>query len=325
MNYDYVRAPKAITPCPLCGQSSFEPLASIDRYNMGIATVGCRSCGLIQTNPRLTTEALNEFYRRSYREFYERVIQPSENYVRANLKDVRLTESVAFMRHRELVRDTGVVLDVGCSEGALFAALRKSGFSGTLVGVEPNTEFRAYTASIHGANVYPTEFDLPEALQGKIDLAVINHVLEHLIDPVATLARLRQFIQPGGHLYVDVPNAERYRSVNDLHIAHIYHFTMSSLRSTLSAAGFDLVDIEAYLPINHPPSLRAIARPRAQHRQPVPADAAAAQMNQTCWKQVVRINRQRHRLALRRFLRQSSTLMYLYRKFRGVVGVQDQP
>lgn len=320
MKYDYASAPKALTPCPLCGQTSFETLACVDRYTMGISTVGCRACGLIQTNPRLTAEGLNDFYRWSYREFYQGVTQPSEVYVQANQKDVRLAQTVAFLRAAAVVEESGVVLDVGCSEGSLFSAMRKANFDGTLVGIEPNAEFRVYAASRYGATVYPTEFELPDSFKHGVDLIVINHVLEHLIDPVASLRHLRRFVKPAGHVYVDVPDAERYASVNDLHLAHIYHFTTTSLGATLIAGEFDIVSIERHQPIGHPPSLRAIARPRRAAAPFAPERTLIDDgAERTAWPQLTRINRQRHSIALRRFLRRSAALVSLYGKARTFV------
>jgi SAM-dependent methyltransferase len=44
-----------------------------------------------------------------------------------------------------------------------------------------------------------------ESLQGQPDLVIVAHVLEHLSDPRALLAEIRDVLSPQGLLYVEVP------------------------------------------------------------------------------------------------------------------------
>lgn len=292
-SFDYGGAAKESTACPLCGAADFESLAAIDRYGMGLATVGCRGCGLVQTQPHLTPAAFAAFYRDDYRAYYQGVVEPSDAYVRQTNKGARLDATVAWLKGAGLFDEGCAVLDVGCSEGTLFKALRAGGFAGPLFGVEPNAAFRAYAAQQHGAEIVASEEAMPDAWRGRINVATMIHVLEHVADPVATLARLRGLLAPGGHVYVDVPDVAQYASVNDLHIAHVVHFGATTLAATIAAAGLGTVRIEAHRPPGHPPSLRAVATALAG----VPADGAGG--DRTGWEQLRRINRQRFRLALK--------------------------
>ena len=341
-SFDYAAAAKESVACPLCGTADFEPMAGIDRYAMGLATVGCRGCGLIQTNPRLTAAELATFYRLHYRSYYQGVDEPSQAYVRQMHKDARLEATVRFLAEGGALADGAAVLDVGCSEGTFFAALRRGGFVGRLLGVEPNPAFRAYAAARHGAETVADEADLPPAWRGTIGLVAMIHVLEHVADPVATLARLRGFLAADGLLYVDVPDAAEYGTLNDLHIAHIYHFGEATLRATLAAAGFAVVRLEAHRPAHHPRSLRALARPLA-HPDSAAADLPAAAISaedapagealagdapagaapadaagdvRAGWLQVRRIDRKRHRRALKRVLRSALAQSRLFQALR---------
>lgn len=260
---------------------------------MGLATVGCTACGLPQTNPRLTRAALDDFYRTSYRRFYQGVVAPDEAYVKARRKDERMAALAATLVARGLAGPATTVLDVGCSEGALFDALRAAGVGGAFAGVEPNAEFRRYTAERHGAAVVASEFELPERLHGTIGLVTLIHVLEHLESPVASLARLRAFTRDGGALYVDVPDAAAYGSVNDLHIAHVFHYTEATLRATVEAAGWTVEWLERHAPPHHPKSVRVVARP-GPARSPHDIDDRSA------WPPLRAIERDRWRLALKR-------------------------
>ena len=303
--FDYAGAAKESVPCPLCGQGGFEPLASIDRYGMGLSTVGCRSCGLVQTQPRLTAQGFADFYRDDYRAYYQGVVEPSDDYVRQMRKGARLEATAAFLRDAGALDGSLAVLDVGCSEGTLFKALREAGFAGPLFGVEPNETFAAFATAQRGAEIVASEADMPAHWRCRVGVATMIYVLEHVAYPVATLATLRGLLAPVGHVYVDVPDVAAYSSLNDLHIAHVFHFSATTLHRTLAAAGLHALRLEAHRPPGHPPSLRAIAVAAASA-----AAGAASRLevpepgcDTTGWAQVRRIDRLRHRLAFKRAMR----------------------
>ncbi|RYH36654.1 MAG: class I SAM-dependent methyltransferase [Alcaligenaceae bacterium] len=242
--------------CPLCGADDFDVLATTDRHLLGLRTVGCTTCGLLQTNPRPDAAALKVFYEQHYRNVYQGVAKPDASYVANYRKDTRLRYTANYLLDALDLRDDSILLDYGCGEGSLFAALRASGFRGKLAGVEPNPEFARYAAALGNADV---KAELSSF--NRLDAVVLNHVLEHLVDPIGVLAEIRCRLVKGGLLYVDVPDADRYESVSDLHLAHVLHFTSRTLRTTLKAAGFDIVVCEPHDPPHHPHSLRALARP----------------------------------------------------------------
>jgi len=57
-------------PCCVCGGENFELLSEKDRYGLYVPVVICKDCGLIQTNPRMTQDAYNQFYELEYRKLY---------------------------------------------------------------------------------------------------------------------------------------------------------------------------------------------------------------------------------------------------------------
>jgi SAM-dependent methyltransferase len=74
-------------------------------------------------------------------------------------------------------------------------------------------------------------------VSGKFGLITLIHALEHILDPVATLRRLRGLLAPQGVLFVQVPDC----GVNayDLVITdHLSHFTIQGLPRLMERAGF---------------------------------------------------------------------------------------
>jgi SAM-dependent methyltransferase len=255
---------------------------------LGLLTVGCRSCGLIQTNPRPSAAGLQTFYALHYRQLYQGVHGPSDGYIAEFHKAERLRYTATYLMKALALTDSSVLLDYGCGEGSLFVALRQAGFGGRLLGVEPNANFARFAAEQGRAEVFPSL----DAFEG-IDAVVINHALEHLADPVGLLRDIARCLAPAGCLYVDVPDAERYTHVGDLHLAHILHFTGRTLPALVNAAGFKLLSCEPHEPPHHPFSLRLRAQPderAASESRPCNAETEAG-----TWQQLRALNARRWR------------------------------
>ena len=75
----------------------------------------------------------------------------------------------------------------------------------------------------------------------QFELIRMNHVLEHLNDPVRHLDQIVHWLAPGGLLYVEVPNIETYCRDKSrgrmFHYAHIFNFNPWTLRACAGLAG----------------------------------------------------------------------------------------
>ena len=86
------------------------------------------------------------------------------------------------------------------------------------------------------------------------DVIVMGFVLEHVDDPDLILKRYRQFLKPGGKMYVAVPNAKSMNrrmglelgliddiyslNANDIALGHKRQFCLDTLRATVRNAGY---------------------------------------------------------------------------------------
>ena len=92
-------------------------------------------------------------------------------------------------------------------------------------------------------HLYTSEVD---DIQDSFDLIVLSQSLEHVIDPVATLATLRTKLTPKGVLLIQVPNARL--NVFDLLVAdHRSHFDPRTLAETARRAGFKHVAVSEWV------------------------------------------------------------------------------
>ncbi|HEU4979501.1 MAG TPA: methyltransferase domain-containing protein, partial [Solirubrobacteraceae bacterium] len=94
---------------------------------------------------------------------------------------------------------------------------------------------------------------------GSLDAVTLWHVLEHLDDPAAALARLAPWLCPGGVLLAGVPNRASAQALLGgerwLHWdvpRHRTHFTPRGLRALLRRSGFEVAR-ESHVLLEHNP------------------------------------------------------------------------
>ena len=156
-------------------------------------------------------------------------------------------ERIARLKRERHLAERGAFLDFGASRGVMLDTVAKLLPGWKRAAVELSPSARAHLEE-RGHRAVRTLEDLPAGQT--FDWVNIDNVLEHLPDPVGTLASLRARLRPGGFVYVEVPNesflAVRYR-VNDwvrgfrkLPTAegHINLFTPRTLSRAFRAAGF---------------------------------------------------------------------------------------
>ncbi len=273
----YARMEKEIVPCNLCGEKNLEKFLVRDRYSMGVMTSLCRSCGFLFTNPRPTQKEMNEFYRTKYRKFYTGTTDPAKEYGE-KLHHIK-REWMADILCREF-SERGLtaprILEVGCGAGVLLYILRNKNPNSQLFGIEPYDVFAAHAAQQSGAQVFAADIDTfshdhPELL-ASLDAIVLNHVLEHLYDPLDKIRSLKKFLKPEGYFLIQVPNLLSPHWTQKLpifHIAHVNHFTTVSMRYLFARAGLKILkEISVSLPV-HPKAMTYLvqAEPEALHSQ----------------------------------------------------------
>ena len=144
------------------------------------------------------------------------------------------------------------VLDVGCGEGRLGAALKHLVPRRQVFGIE-----RASHAAEQASQVLDRvlQMDLeaaePDLAPGSIDCIVYGDVLEHLIDAEGVLRKHRKLLAPGGRILCSIPNIQhhsilsalmrgdlQYASQGLLDWTHLRFFTYATFTKLLLDAGY---------------------------------------------------------------------------------------
>lgn len=219
--------------CNLCGNETAEKIGAADRDGQPLRTVLCQSCGLVWTDPRPNSEQTRKFYAEEYRLQYKSTYVPKRKHVyRETLRAI-----ARFQEVRSLLQPEMKLLDVGCGGGFFPYVARTQGFDAQ--GIEPNQGFAEYaseTFDVPTTNAFFQDVDIPEE---SFDLITLNHVLEHVEDPCATLGQLRKWLKTDGFLVVEVPNIEAtYHAPRNLfHVGHLYNFNPANLEYLGEKAG----------------------------------------------------------------------------------------
>ncbi len=229
--------------CPVCGEHEGEVLHE-QRFVLpeghpltgGYAVVCCARCGFAYADTTVSQAEYDRYYATlSHYESAETSTGGGDTpWDAARLREV--AEGLADVVPRE-----ARVLDVGSANGGLLRALADLGFT-ELVGIDPSPACVATTRQIPGVRAQEGSlFGIPAEL-GRFDLVVLSHVLEHVSDLGAATERLVDVLAPGGALYLEVPDAARYRDhvvapFQDFNTEHINHFSRRSLANLAAVHG----------------------------------------------------------------------------------------
>ena len=93
-------------------------------------------------------------------------------------------------------------------------------------------------------------FDQFEFPKKSFDLICLFHVLEHLPDPIDALYNIKEILQPNGSFFIEVPDIlHPYSGGFDdfFQNAHLYNFSLRTLKALLKKADFGIVTHERFL------------------------------------------------------------------------------
>ncbi|MDD5141089.1 MAG: class I SAM-dependent methyltransferase [Verrucomicrobiales bacterium] len=136
----------------------------------------------------------------------------------------------------------GHLLDVGCGSGEWLASMRDLGWLVRGVDFDENA---VRVARQRGLEVECGSLEQQAFSNDSFDVVTLNHVIEHVPDPIKTLAECARILKPGGRLILFTPNnaslshqlfKQDWRGLEPPR--HLHLFSMQSLQQSLGLAGF---------------------------------------------------------------------------------------
>jgi 2-polyprenyl-3-methyl-5-hydroxy-6-metoxy-1,4-benzoquinol methylase len=235
--------------CPICGSSritlKFNGFTNRNPRDGRIWPVfACKECGHGFINPQPSSDELSRYYSSTYEAYDEMHGAEGDD---ASV----IARAVDRGEFRHIPIPTGLrVLDFGCGGGYFLNICRQLGAE--TQGIEPNP-YGAELTRKQGLSVFEGSLGdfLAEHGDARFDVITSNHVIEHVPDPVATLAGLRILLADRGLMTIAVPNAASAFATylgaewhsTDLPF-HLHQFSAQSLRLAAERAGLTTVGIE---------------------------------------------------------------------------------
>jgi len=142
------------------------------------------------------------------------------------------------------------VLDYGSGNGKLLRIVKQLGWQ--VVGFEPDKNAAKVGRDAYGLTIYDHSIDEISKSEKKFNVVTMSHVIEHVLDPVATLKECADLLDEDGRVVIATPNfdslgrkifKESWRGLEPPR--HLNIFTVDSLASCLRLSGFEVEHIWA--------------------------------------------------------------------------------
>lgn len=236
---------ESVTQCPVCGQTGRLLLHSDLIDNAFRAAAGkwslwkCATCGSAYLDPRPTPGTVHLAYASYYthneaapkgeyaalsplRKLRRRLVNGYTNWrygtdaapssafgvlvalAMPNLKSV-IDRNYRHMPH--LPKGGGRLLDVGCGDGSFLRQALACGWD--VVGLDPDPKAVA-TAARQGLTVHEGGIEYFAGKTELFDVITLNHVIEHVYEPVKVLEACHALLRAGGQLWLETPNIESF-------------------------------------------------------------------------------------------------------------------
>lgn len=242
--------------CNLCGEDNVYIMFSgfsFDRrrYNH----VRCKNCGLIYADPMpiLSTQALDNIAMEVWNKDF---LKDKNSFDRNHFENYR---EYNRLRVKELqsYKKQGKLLEVGCGNGYFLAEARENDWQ--VYGVEVCRDLSIHIRKYLNLDIFIGTLEEAKFPDGFFDAVYLNHLLEHLTDPLGFLSEVNRILKDDGVVFIGSPNAKDFLNALNKIITrsglrrswsgylcppmHLCAFTPHTLTKLLEKAGFKILDI----------------------------------------------------------------------------------
>jgi 2-polyprenyl-3-methyl-5-hydroxy-6-metoxy-1,4-benzoquinol methylase len=214
-----------ITPhCPLCNGTNFQ------LTQLGLQT--CDQCGLIVSNSiwqAQSNETLEE-------EYFGEDYQPQTSFWVTLFERWNNRHTLKRLASQQYPGKR--LLEIGIGSGSFLQAARTQGFEVT--GCDLSKAICERVTHTYGIPLHCKPISAIEG-NGCFDVIVMNHVLEHVNEPISFLHDVLRLLSPNGIAHIAVPNVACWEAKlsgwTSYEPYHLTYFTPNTLQKTIIASG----------------------------------------------------------------------------------------
>jgi SAM-dependent methyltransferase len=185
-----------------CGRTDLEPFS--EHYRV------CRTCGTLVSRAPYRAELYGEDYWQG-RQTEHHGLPDIRRRARLDLPE-RCTHWLRHLLARRL--PPGRVLEVGCAHGGYVALLGWAGFEA--VGTELSPGVARLAHDFFGVRVLAGQVEKQDFEAESFDVIVLNDVIEHLPDPIATMTHCARLLAKDGFFVIQTPEYKEHLSYDEL-------------------------------------------------------------------------------------------------------------
>ena len=223
--------------CPICNGNRFIKIFNQKKPSL-LTFVSCDKCEFVFQNP---------YYKINDKIFYKKRIY----FAAISLSSLELRKRFNFMK-KEIknffLSNKISILDYGCGNGVFLKYLKLNNFK-DLTGYDFNIK-----SEKKGIFFY-NNLKILRNTKKKFDVIVLNHVLEHIINPIKELTYIRKyFLKNNSKIFIEVPNYAIFEAngikPGNFVREHYSQFSIKSLYNLALKCGLNLEKIQSIDSLN---------------------------------------------------------------------------
>lgn len=253
--------------CEICGNDEKKRIfkqkfinPSKNYFHSGYDVVICAKCGFAFADNIPDQKFLDSYYREMTKKtFYKsKRINEGKKSPEENFLIRQLTNSANNIE--KYLKKQNSILDIGCDTGVLLSLLKKRGYK-NLKGIDMSKLSSKIAKEKYGIDVIVGS--IFENLNiGKFDFIILTHVMEHINNLNAFVKKLMTFLNDGGLIYIEVPDAHNFffPKENDNYysndqkepylqfsVEHINYYSKISLFNLMTQNGFEKLFLQSQI------------------------------------------------------------------------------
>jgi len=229
--------------CAICGKSNIRKISNKGQFGEPANVVLCLNDGFVYLSPRWNLEGYNEYYSQKYSSIFpqfdnqEEVIAPHYGKVVERIKPY-------------LENSPDEALSVGAGKGCVLRLLKENLPDLGCSVIEPSVECRKFLSENFGFSILGNDITdtWEDGNEEKYDIIILRHVLEHFLDPLNSLIKVRKTLSSSGLAYIAVPDMMSPKGSLGRYffrVPHVSYFSLATLEYFILRAGLEIMEIKS--------------------------------------------------------------------------------